>query len=341
MPQITPKIKRILHWISWILVAVLLIMGGMMAGYFIGFDQAEKELIQEREKNDLLIGQIRDIASVEDEDAKPTKAQKQEREIESLKKELKELLEREQNAVALKPQHEYAPNQKYAPPPPPPPRDMIKTGEKGKLVIIIDDVSYGRDVNAIKSTGLPLTMSFLPPSQRHPESATLAQQEKEYMVHLPLEAVSYNHEEPFTLETGDDESTIRQQIQKIKALYPNVRYINNHTGSKFTADKAAMQRLLKVMKEEKLVFVDSRTTAETKAPLLCREMGQLYIGRDVFLDHIDGVENIKKQIKEAVRIANKHGTAIAIGHPRKDTIQALKESKDILQNVKIVTIGQL
>jgi len=341
MPQITPKIKRILHWISWILVSVLLILGGMIAGYFIGFNQAESDLIHEREKNDLLIGQIKDIASIDEEETTLTKVQIQRDEIDALKKELKELLLRESDTNALKPQHEYAPQQKYATPPPAQKREALKTGVQGKLVIIIDDVSYGRDVNAIKSTGLPLTMSFLPPSQRHPESAILAHQENDYMVHLPLEAMAYNHEEPSTLTVSDDESTIRQQIQKIKALYPSVRYINNHTGSKFTANKAAMGRLIKVMKEEKLVFVDSRTTADTKVPAAVKEYGQSYIGRDVFLDHTDGVENIKKQIKEAVRIANTHGSAIAIGHPRKDTIEALKASKEILQNVKIVTISQL
>lgn len=341
MRPVTPKIKNILHWISWILVVILLVMGGMIGGYFVGFHQAEKELLQEREKNELLIEQIREIAAIDEQEPSPTKAQTQKREIEALQKELKELLAREQDTGALKPQHEYAPDKKHATPPPPPKREIVDAGTEAKLVIIIDDVSYSRDVNAIKSTGLPLTMSFLPPTQRHPESAILALSEKEYMVHLPLEAMSYNHEEPYTLKVDDDEKTIRAQIQKIKRLYPNVRYINNHTGSKYTADRAAMERLMQVMKEENLIFVDSRTTPQTKVPEAVKTAGQAYMGRDVFLDHTDGVDNIKRQIKDAIRIAKKHGSAIAIGHPRKDTIQALKESKELLQNVKIVTISQL
>jgi hypothetical protein len=75
--------------------------------------------------------------------------------------------------------------------------------------------------------------------------------------------------------------------------------------------------------------------------LIAKKLGLRYLGRDVFLDHEDGVENVKRQIREAVEQAKKYGTAIAIGHPRKDTIEALKESKDILGQVCLVGIGQI
>ena len=184
-------------------------------------------------------------------------------------------------------------------------------------------------------------MSFLPPSPRHNESATLAQGVNGYMVHLPLEAVDFNDEEQVTLRISDSKEMITSQIQKIKKLYPEVRYINNHTGSKFTADEDAMDRLVSVMNENGLTFVDSRTTAQSKAKVIDTKYGMRYIGRDVFLDHHDGVANIKKQIRVAVEIAKRNGSAIAIGHPRPDTIQALKESKSILSEIKLVGIDKI
>jgi uncharacterized protein len=158
---------------------------------------------------------------------------------------------------------------------------------------------------------------------------------------LPLEAVDFESEEDVTLRVGDSKEMINGQIQKIKKLYPNVRYINNHTGSKFTADEEAMDRLISVMKTNGLIFVDSRTTAQSKAKTVDSKYGIRYLGRDVFLDHHDGVENIKKQIREAVATAKRNGSAIAIGHPRPDTLQALKESKDILSEVKLVGIDKI
>ena len=210
-----------------------------------------------------------------------------------------------------------------------------------KLVIIIDDVSYDYDVQAIRSVDLPLVMSFLPPVERHPNSARLAQEVNGYMVHLPLEAIDFNDEEDQTLHVGDSIEKISQTIQKIKKWYPNVRYINNHTGSKFTSDQASMEKLLKVLDDEGITFVDSRTIGTTKAQEILKKNGKRYIHRDVFLDHQDGIANVKAQIREAVEIAKKNGSAIAIGHPRPDTIAALKQSKELLKQVQLVGIDKI
>lgn len=317
-----------------VLIAVLV---SVLIGYFIGFNQVQEKLDQEREETQRLMGQIEEITKMDMNETKVVPAAK-ELETDTLKKELKELLDHE----AISARHEYAPKDKEALPPPAEPRIEAPIKACGaKLVIIMDDVSYAHDVSAIRSTGLPIVMSFLPPSPRHPESAALAASVAGHMVHLPLEAVDYNQEEPITLRVEDSVETITKQIALVKRLYPNVRYINNHTGSKFTSDEPAMDRLIGVMKENGLIFVDSKTIASSKAKKIEAKYGLRYLGRDVFLDHKDGVANVKKQIREAVAIAKRHGSAIAIGHPRPDTIRALKESKAILSEVQLVRIDQI
>jgi hypothetical protein len=205
-----------------------------------------------------------------------------------------------------------------------------------KLVIIMDDVSTSEEIAEIRSTGLPLVMSFLPPTEVHPDSATLAP--KCAMLHLPLEAMTLSHVEPHTLMADDSLETIRERIKALKKLYPQVRYVNNHTGSKFTADKEAMERLITVLNEEKWIFVDSRTIGTTQVQEVQESRGLRYRGRDVFLDHQDGIETIKQQIKEAIAKAKAQGSAIAIGHPRPDTIEALKQSK-VLLNTEVQVVG--
>lgn len=325
-----------LKHIAVFLSLLIMISLSILIGYFIGFNQAEEETNRQREQTQLLMGQIKEIAKVDTKDL--TKEDEENRRMAHLKEALNELLARE----SIHANHEYAPKDKKATPPPSEPRPyQPATNGNAKLVIIMDDVSYAHDVKAIRSVGLPLVMSFLPPSSRHNESATLAQGVNGYMVHLPLEAVDFNDEEQVTLRITDSKETIAAQIQKIKKLYPEVHYINNHTGSKFTADEVAMDRLISVMRENGLIFVDSRTTAQSKAKVIDTKYGMRYLGRDVFLDHHDGVENIKKQIREAVAIAKRNGSAIAIGHPRPDTLQALKESKAVLSEVKLVGIDKI
>jgi uncharacterized protein len=337
-----PKIftRSLVTKIIWALSVFIFIIGALFIGYFLGFQQAEKELTHERQQTQKLIEQIKSITKIDEANVSiSAKAHTQDEEIDRLKEQLKKFLLKEREAPGAR--HEYAPKEPMALPPPCEKRPPRAVGTEAKLVIIIDDVSYERDIAAIRSVGLPLVMSFLPPSSRHPESAQLAAKESSYMVHLPMEAVSFSDEEPETLHVGDSEEKIANRIAELKHLYPRVRYMNNHTGSKFTSDVASMEKLLPVLKKEGILFVDSRTIGTTKVPQVSKNFGLRYIGRDVFLDHEDGVGNVKCQIREAVEKAKKYGTAIAIGHPRKDTIEALKQSRALLSEVKIVGIGEI
>ena len=214
-------------------------------------------------------------------------------------------------------------------------------GEKPKLAIIIDDVSFAEEVKAIKKLDLTLTMSFLPPNSIHPDSALLASRESFYMVHLPMEAMNFNASEPITLKVGDSQEAISKRVDDVVKLFPKVKYLNNHTGSKFTSDEVAMNRLIIALNEHKIEFVDSRTIAETKAPQVMKAFGERYMARDVFLDHTMNVEYVKKQIQEAVRIAKLKGHAIAIGHPHANTLEALRESKALLSQVELVQINKI
>nr|WP_275716261.1 divergent polysaccharide deacetylase family protein [Sulfurimonas sp. SAG-AH-194-L11] len=220
-------------------------------------------------------------------------------------------------------------------------RKKVIPSYKARLAIIIDDVGTKAQVNAIKSLRLPLTMSFLPPSKARPNTAKLAKLETLYMVHLPMEAQNWSAEEPNTLRIHDRQKVISARIKEIKELFPKVEYINNHTGSKFTSSEVAMNRLIFALNANNIHFIDSRTTAQTKAPKVLKNFGLPYVARDVFLDHHMDKAYVLEQIKKAIKVAKSHGTAIAIGHPHKNTLQALYESKELLKDVELVYINRL
>lgn len=329
------KKSKFLLYTAWSLALVALILASLIVGFYLGEQSAAAKIAQQKSEKE-----AQRLAVLQ----KLEEKSKLEKKHEDVNQKLKEVLQKESHK---REQYEYTTasheldqsaneqlHKEHK-------REVVKSVTRPKLAIIIDDVGTRSQVNAIKSLELPLTMSFLPPSSARPNTPRLAAKEKNYMVHLPMEAQNFTAEEPYTLRVSDSQKTISERISEIKKLFPNAKYINNHTGSKFTADERAMNRLIGALSANELFFVDSRTTAQTKAPKVLKNFGLSYLARDVFLDHHMDKPYILGQIKEAVRVAKSHGSAIAIGHPHKNTLQALYESKQILKDVEIVYIEDI
>ncbi|MDQ7067178.1 MAG: divergent polysaccharide deacetylase family protein [Sulfurimonas sp.] len=320
--------NKILTYIAWTLALIALVLSALLVGYYIGFSdgkvKAQKAYSEQNNKQKELLTKL-EKSLVKKEQSVNSRLKN------VLKKETKQYISasHEIDGSSLDKVPKMAQRKK------------IIISHKARLAIIIDDVGTKSQVAAIKSLRLPLTMSFLPPSKARPNTPALAKKEKYYMVHLPMEAQNWSAEEPNTLRIHDKQSKISARIKEIKKLFPKVNYINNHTGSKFTSNEVAMNRLIFALKANDIYFIDSRTTAQTKAPKVLKNFGLKYVARDVFLDHHMDKAYVLQQIKKAIKVAKSHGTAIAIGHPHKNTIQALYESKELLKDVELVYINRL
>ncbi|WP_096028003.1 divergent polysaccharide deacetylase family protein [Campylobacter lanienae] len=204
--------------------------------------------------------------------------------------------------------------------------------DRPKLAIIIDDISTFYQAKKIKSLNLNITPSIFPPSANYPNSARVAREFEFYMIHLPLEAMNYQAQEKNTLKVGDSSDKIESEISKIRSNFPKAIYINNHTGSKFTSDYDSLKKLFIAFKKHNMIFIDSYTTKDSKAKILSSEFGNKYLKRDVFIDNTKDEKAIINKLKEAIKIAQKSGFAIAIGHPYEQTFKALKGFKSELES---------
>ncbi|TLD84410.1 divergent polysaccharide deacetylase family protein [Helicobacter sp. MIT 11-5569] len=222
---------------------------------------------------------------------------------------------------------------------------------KPQLAIIIDDISTLAQYQAILQIPFKLTPSLFPKSKINPDTPKIAKIAPFYMIHLPLEALNFYQKEHRWLFAGDSKEKIESYITAIKQDFPNLSYINNHTGSKFTQDLDSMSLLLETLKEHHINFVDSRTIGTTKtiavyekSPYIAfNPCQQTPLERDVFLDNILEIPSITQQIIQAVQIAKKKGYAIAIGHPHEATFLALKNAIDYLENsgIELVYINEI
>jgi hypothetical protein len=100
--------------------------------------------------------------------------------------------------------------------------------------------------------------------------------------------------------------------------------INNHMGSLLTAERGPMALLMAELRARGLLFLDSRTTAQSVAAHEARRAGVAHAVRDVFLDNDTNLEAIRRQLALTEQIARRRGSAVAIGHPHHATIEALR-----------------
>ncbi|AQW81835.1 divergent polysaccharide deacetylase [Campylobacter pinnipediorum subsp. pinnipediorum] len=214
--------------------------------------------------------------------------------------------------------------------------------KKPKLAIVIDDVANRHHVDMIRSVGLKMTPSFFPKTKHHLGTPKLAKEFEFYMIHLPMQAQHFSSPEINTLNVQDSEKIIDKKIKDVRVDFPTAKFMNNHTGSKFTSDFNAMDKAFKAFIKYDFIFIDSKTIATTKVKKVAKKYKKPYISRDVFLDDKDNKASINKEIKNAINIAKQKGYAIAIGHPRKNTIEALKQNRSyILDNVELVYVKDL
>jgi len=213
---------------------------------------------------------------------------------------------------------------------------------RAKLVIVIDDVATFEHASMIKSLGLKITPSIFPATKTHPDTPNIARTFEFYMIHLPMQAKHFDSPEIGTLTINESFESMHEKIKKIRKDFPRAKYTNNHTGSRFTSDFDAMDKAYRALIEQGFVFVDSKTIAQTAVARAAKKHNQPYISRDIFLDDDPSASAIRRELVAAVNLAKKRGYAIAIGHPKKNTITVIKESKNnLLKDVDVVYLKDI
>ena len=197
-----------------------------------------------------------------------------------------------------------------------------------RLAVIVDDMGNDRAADdAALALPYPLTMSVLP---HLPLSAQIAdaatRRGDEVMLHLPMQPDSeIAPAETIELRPGMPSSEVRSMLAAMLATVPHASGVNNHEGSKATADAPLMDALMQALHERGLFFIDSRTTSSTVAYDVARRYDVRAASRKVFLDDSLDPKAIENQIELAAHYATRGGEAIAIGHPHPQTVEALRE----------------
>lgn len=216
---------------------------------------------------------------------------------------------------------------------------------EAQLAIIIDDLGYS-SVLGERSLALPgaFTYAVLPHA---PHGSRLARQGakagKEIMVHNPMSNIRGLPLDAGALYGTMSRTEFLATLDHNARALPEARGLNNHMGSQLTQETEPMGWLMEDLAERGFYFIDSRTTADSRAWETARRYQVPSLERDIFLDHERDETQIQHQLELAIELAQRRGYAIAIGHPYPETLTVLEQLPAQLEEagVTLVSVSEL
>lgn len=221
------------------------------------------------------------------------------------------------------------------------------------IAVVIDDLGYlqhnDREVLALDPR---IAVAIIPDGPLAPMlSRKAAQQQRDVLIHLPLSGMRHDNCDFGATCPAPDWSPNRMasHLRWASRRVENAVGINNHQGSRFTADRQAVANLvggialLEQSYQLPLFVLDSRTTAKSQFEYVAADAGLKATRRNVFLDHDRCPDAIAKAWQELLELARRKGSAVAIGHPHTETIDFLARALPKLEaeKVELVPISQL
>lgn len=197
--------------------------------------------------------------------------------------------------------------------------------KQGMLAVIIDDAGYSlTELQAFLDLPGPFTIAVLPnlPHSRDAAQRVLAAG-KDLILHCPMEATGGENPGPGFLRTDQGPREVEALLWAAFSTVPGALGMNNHMGSKATADAALMATVIGYLKREGMFYVDSRTTPATVGPRIARELGVPFLERDIFIDVNTGADEIAAAFSQGVEEARTRGSSVIIGHVQNPGVVAI------------------
>lgn len=214
-----------------------------------------------------------------------------------------------------------------------------------KVAIIIDDIGFQKADPLLIKLPYQLTFAVMPFTPQGKEMAELAKaQQKEVMLHMPMEAVAQNHLlGKGALRKQMSKAQVQQALQKALAEVPQAVGVNNHMGSLYTSLAEPMLWTMQVMAERQLYFIDSKTTNRSAVGKATSQYQVKSRSRDIFLDNDKSYQALDRQFNQLLKLAKQQGSAIAIGHPYPETYRYLRRNLSRLkaEGIELVPVSQL
>lgn len=207
-------------------------------------------------------------------------------------------------------------------------RPFPATDKRPRVAIVMSDLGLSGVTTGNALAKLPpgITLAFLPYAERLDDWVERARTKgHEVMLSVPMEPLNYPRDDPgpnaLLTMLGPDRNVERLEWSLGKAV--GYVGITSTSGSKFTANPAAMQPVVDALKARGLLLVDARVNPKSVAGPLAtlagvpRALGDRIIDRDLSRGAIDD------QLRELEELARTNGAAVGFASPYPTTIERL------------------
>jgi polysaccharide deacetylase 2 family uncharacterized protein YibQ len=176
---------------------------------------------------------------------------------------------------------------------------------------------------------VPVTWAIIPNLRFSGDTAGLLREAgAPFLVHVPMQALGDapgRARREYWIGEGMGANEVRSALAQLLDSLDGEFGINNHRGSKATADRDVMNFVMETLGERNLFFFDSRTSSASVAYKTALEHGLDAAYNSRFLDNESDRGKIAAQMEGVLNSARKKGMMAVICHLRPETVAFLED----------------
>ena len=167
----------------------------------------------------------------------------------------------------------------------------------------------------------------------------------EVLLQVPFEPFDYPNSDPgpHTLLVADGPQQNLEDLRWAMGRITNYTGIMNYMGGRFLSDPATTEALMRELAGRGVLFLDDGTSARTVSGTVARAVGVPYAEGNLVIDNELNRAAILKRLDDVERLADRHGSAIAIASAFDVSVNAIAAWADEAKarGIEIVAVSAL
>lgn len=216
-------------------------------------------------------------------------------------------------------------------------------GASPKIAIIIGGIGLSQSgtQEALRQLPAEVTLAFAPYGNSLDLWQGRARQDgHELLLQLPLEPFDYpdNDPGPHTLLTTLDAEKNGERLDWLMSRLGAYVGVMNYMGARFTADPAAVEPMLRTVKDRGLLYFDDGSSSRSRTLEIGRRLSAAVAGADLVVDALPSDADIDARLAQLEQLARTRGLAVGYASALPVSVRRIAEWTRGLENRGITLV---